>query len=72
MIAVGAINIGTAIVAGGIGAVLIWIICAGAVASHGKDQGYSWGGLFLSALFLGWPLVLLAITIGSGGPHTRE
>jgi hypothetical protein len=45
MIAFGTINVGTAIIAGGIGAILIWIIFAGAVASHGKDHGYSWGGL---------------------------
>jgi hypothetical protein len=72
MIAFGTINVGTAIIAGGIGAILIWIIFAGAVASHGKDHGYSWGGLFLSALFLGWPLVLLAITINSGGQRPRN
>lgn len=36
------------------------------VPSYGRDRGYPFAPLFISAFFLGFPLVLLAIVIGAG------
>ena len=36
------------------------------VASYGSDQGFPFVPLFVSSFFLGFPLVLLAIAVGTG------
>lgn len=54
------------IVAGGL---VLWLGSAAMVAEYGRGRGYGWWPLFVSALFLGFPLVLLAVTIGSGPIH---
>jgi hypothetical protein len=44
----------------------IILIADALVASYGRDRGYPFVPLFISAIFLGFPLVLLAIVIGAG------
>ena len=46
--------------------IVVWL-----VASYGRDKGYPFAPLFISACFLGFPLVLLAIVIGAG-PKAAE
>lgn len=52
---------------------LIWFASALAVAGYGQSRGYPFLPLFVTGLFpgLGWPLVLLAVTLAAG-PHTRH
>lgn len=45
---------------------LIWTVLAIAVAIYGRSLGYPWCPLLLCGLTIGAPLVLLAVTIGSG------
>lgn len=48
---------------------LIWLVACAAVANYGNGKGYPFLPLFIAAVFLGpigWPLVLLAVTIGAG------
>ena len=52
------------------GALLVWLVFGGMVAEYGRERGYPWFPLFLSAIFLGFPLVLLVVTIGSGPVHS--
>ena len=52
-------------------AFVVWIVLAGAVAEYGHGRGFPWWPLFLCGLFLSWPLVLLAVTIGAG-PRKRQ
>jgi hypothetical protein len=42
---------------------VFWIVGAFAAAAYGKDKDYPFTPLFLSALMIGWPIVLLAVTI---------
>lgn len=41
------------------------------VASYGRDKGYPFVPLCISAIFLGFPRVLLAIVIGAGATRQR-
>lgn len=53
------------ILAGG----LVWLVLCVAVAAYGNGKGYPFFPLFISGVFLGpigWPLVLLAVTIAAG------
>ncbi len=47
------------------GAAIIWIVLAAVVALYGSPR-FKFAPLFISAVFIGWPLVLLAVTIGNG------
>lgn len=47
------------------GAAAIWLLLAAAAAEYGRWHGFPWFPLFASALFLSWPIVLLAVAIGS-------
>lgn len=49
-----------------VGALVIWTAAAWVTAEYGRGKGFPFFPLFLSAWFLGFPLVLLAITIGAG------
>ena len=44
----------------------IWVGLAGMTASHGNAKGFGFWPLFVCTVFLGFPLVLLGITIGDG------
>jgi hypothetical protein len=48
-----------------------WLAAAGVVAGYGKGRGYAFTPLFICALFLGFPIVLLGVVVGEG-PRTRE
>jgi hypothetical protein len=48
------------------GAAVVWTGLAAMAASHGYRKGYPLWPLFISGFFLGFPLVLLAVTIGAG------
>lgn len=52
-------------------AIALNLIVTWLVASYGRDKGYPFAPLFVSAFFLGFPLVLLAIVIGAG-PEAAE
>lgn len=45
--------------------VVIWLVLALMVAAYGGGFGYPFFPLFVSAVFLGFPLVLLAVTIAA-------
>lgn len=45
------------------GALLVWIAAAAMVAVYGTGRGFRGWPLFLAALFLGFPIVLLAVTV---------
>lgn len=49
---------------------ILWLLLAAAVAEHGRSKGYAWFPLFICGVFLGWPLVLLGVTLASGGHLT--
>jgi hypothetical protein len=36
------------------------------VADYGRARGFAFWPLFITAFFLGWPLVWLAVAIGAG------
>jgi hypothetical protein len=57
------------IVAGGV--VLIWLVLSAMVAAYGSDRGYPFFPLFVSAAFIGFPVVLLVVTIAAG-PRRRR
>ena len=58
------------LLAGGVAFVAIWLLLSGAVANYGRRWGYPWLPVFLCALFVGWPVVLLVVTVANG-PHLR-
>lgn len=39
---------------------------------YGRDLGYPFFPLFISAVFLGFPIVLLAVTIGAGPRRAQQ
>lgn len=49
-----------------LGGLVLWTTQAALVADYGHGKGYPFFPLFLSAWFLGFPLVLLAVVIGAG------
>ena len=51
-------------------AVIAWLFQALLVGNYGDARGFRFWPLFLSALFIGFPLVLLAVTIGRGVADT--
>lgn len=51
-------------------AVTIWLVAALLVADYGHGKGFAFWPLFIAALFLGFPLVLLGVTLASGGNLT--
>lgn len=44
-------------------AAVAWLTANLLVASYGRDKGYPFFPIFVSAWFLGFPLVLLVVTI---------
>jgi hypothetical protein len=48
------------------GGFVVWGLLAAMVASYGYGKGFSFWPLFLSGVFLGFPVVLLAIAIAVG------
>jgi hypothetical protein len=51
----------------GIGAgVLIYVIINALVAGYGRTKGYPFFPLFVASLFIGFPVVLLVVTIAAG------
>jgi hypothetical protein len=59
----------TATVIVGIG--LLYLLINGFVAGYGHGKGYPFFPLFVASLFLGFPLVLLVITIAAGPSTPR-
>jgi hypothetical protein len=56
-----------AVIAGAV--VLVWIVPAIFVSAVGAGEGFRAPGVFVAALFLGWPVVLLVvITVGARSP----
>jgi hypothetical protein len=51
------------------GAVVL-IALDGAAAAYGRGRGYPFWPLFIAGLFVGFPLVLLAVVVGEG-PRRR-
>lgn len=50
------------------GAVVVaaaWVMLATMTANYGANRGFDFAPLFVCSLFLGFPLVLLAITIAA-------
>jgi hypothetical protein len=45
-------------------AALVHLLVSLMVANYGESKGFGFGPLFLAALFLGFPTVLLAVAIG--------
>ena len=42
-----------------------WLMLAMMTATYGANRGFDFGPLFVCSLLIGFPLVLLAITIGA-------
>jgi hypothetical protein len=66
-----ALSIGArdAIIVGGVA--VIFLLVNAAVASYGSDRGYPFFPLFVASLFMGFPLVLLVVTIAAGPRPTQ-
>lgn len=52
--------------------VAVWFGLAGMTASYGSNRGFAFFPLFVCAIFVGFPVVLLAVPIGDGLAHRRE
>jgi hypothetical protein len=46
-----------------VGAVVVWLGLSAIVADYGRGRGFPFFPLFVCGVFLGWPLVLLAVTV---------
>jgi hypothetical protein len=55
-----------------IAAGVVWICLAGGVSIYANAKGFPAFPVFLSALFLGFPLPLLLIAIGGGSRNTSH
>ena len=53
------------------GAFVIWLIAAFMTATYGTGRGFRFWPLFIAAVFLGFPLVLLGITLAAGPDSER-
>lgn len=49
-----------------LGAFVIWTVAGGLVATYGQGRGFRFWPLFISAFFLGFPLVLLGVALAAG------
>ena len=47
-------------------AALVYLIVAVVVAGYGQGKGYPFFPLFVASMFMGFPLVLLVVTIAAG------
>lgn len=63
MLAATTVNAGVLVV----GLVVVYLLLDGIVAEYGRSRGFPWWPLFISGAFLGFPLVLLAVTVA--GPR---
>lgn len=61
MLSLATISLTNALLAAGIA----WTVMALMTATYGRDHNYPWFPLFLAALFVGFPVVLLVVAIGS-------
>jgi hypothetical protein len=48
------------------GSVLVYLVINAIVAGYGRGKGYPFLPLFISSVFLGFPVVLLVVTIAAG------
>jgi hypothetical protein len=48
------------------GAALVYLIVNAVVAGYGQGKGYPFFPLFVASTFIGFPLVLLVVTIAAG------
>jgi hypothetical protein len=44
----------------------VWLLFAAGTAEYGRSRGYPFFPLFIASVFLGFPLVLLAVTLAAG------
>jgi len=42
---------------------IVWLLCAVAVTYYADTRGYPWFAIFISALFLGFPVVLFVLAV---------
>lgn len=59
-----------AIVAGGVA--LIYLLVNAIVAGYGSGKGYAFFPLFVASVFVGFPIVLLVVTIAAGPRPTQR
>jgi len=60
-----ALTSGDRVLIGVVVVVAAWLMLAMMTATCGANRGFDFGPLFVCSLFLGFPLVLLAVTIGA-------
>lgn len=51
---------------------ILWLGFAAMTAGYGREQGYPFVPLFIAAVFLGFPLVLLVVAIAAGPQTPRQ
>ena len=71
MIAAEATITTTQIVAAAVAIVAMALWGAAAVAYYGQRRGYPWWPVFICAVCLSWPIVLLALIAGEGPRRPR-
>ena len=54
------------------GLALVYVASSAMVAFYGRQSGYPFFPLFVAAIFLGFPVVLLVITIAAGPVQARR
>jgi hypothetical protein len=67
-----AISVERSVLAVAVGGVVLYLMFNAFTAGYGRSKGYPFFPLFVSSLFMGFPLVLLVVTIAAGSRARRD